>query len=251
MANNLDQQSADRSPPESGGMPASGPPAPGTSASQPPSSRPVDGSDYEVQPGDCISSIAFDHGFFWPTLWDHPANADLKAKRRDPNVLKDGDVVHIPKTTLRQESGATEQRHRFKRKGVPAKLKLRFLFNGRPRENLPFTIQLDGLLSEGMTDARGYLEFSIPPNAHEGILTLKSPNGEEYYRLDLGHLDPVDTPTGIQQRLRNLGFGCDLSREFDLQTADAARTFQSRHALNPTGEFDQAFRDKLKEVHGC
>jgi len=82
---------------------------------------------YEVQKGVCISSIAFNHGFFWKTLWKDGSNSQLKSKRKDPNILHEGDTVHIPDLALKEESGATEQRHRFKLKGVPAKLKLKLM----------------------------------------------------------------------------------------------------------------------------
>lgn len=42
---------------------------------------------YVVQKGDCLSSIAFGFGFLPDTLLNHPANAGLKQKRKDPNIL--------------------------------------------------------------------------------------------------------------------------------------------------------------------
>jgi len=90
--------------------------------------------DYTVQPGDCISSIAFERGFFWQTLWNDGGNAKLKELRKDPNVLQEGDIVHIPDLTLKQESGATENKHKFKLKGVPAKLKLRLMQPKPPKD---------------------------------------------------------------------------------------------------------------------
>lgn len=83
--------------------------------------------DHIVTSGDCFSSLSFEHGFFWETLWNHGKNAELKSRRKDPNILKEGDVVHIPDLTLKEEQGATEQRHKFKLKGVPAKLKVRVM----------------------------------------------------------------------------------------------------------------------------
>jgi hypothetical protein len=85
--------------------------------------------DYIVEQGDCISSVAYERGFFWETLWNHLDNGDLKQQRKDPNLLMEGDAVHIPDLNLKTVSGATEKKHTFKLKGVPAKLRLQ-VFDG-------------------------------------------------------------------------------------------------------------------------
>ena len=58
--------------------------------------------DYTVQSSDCMSSIAYENGFFWKTLWNLPDNTALKAQRKNPNVLMTGDIVHIPPKTAHQ-----------------------------------------------------------------------------------------------------------------------------------------------------
>ena len=79
------------------------------------------GEDYEIQEGDCVSSVAFSHGFFWETLWNHGNNSELKSRRKDPNILQAGDILHIPELTPRDESAASEKKHRFKLKGATSK----------------------------------------------------------------------------------------------------------------------------------
>lgn len=91
--------------------------------------------DHKVQQGECVSSVAFDHGFFWETIWNHPNNSELKFKREDPNVIRNGDVIHIPDLRVKEESGGTESRHRFRVNGVPAKLHLRFLEEKKPKKS--------------------------------------------------------------------------------------------------------------------
>src|ERR1700674_415579 len=90
---------------------------------------------YKIKTGDCISSLAYDYGFFPDTIWNHPDNAELKQKRKDPNVLMRGDLLVIPDKEIKEVTKSTEQAHRFRKKGVPAKLKVRLLKKGEPRKN--------------------------------------------------------------------------------------------------------------------
>jgi len=166
--------------------------------------------DDTVKQGDCISSIAQKHGLFWDKVWNHPKNAKLQETRKDPNVLSPGDVVFVPDKEEKEESGATEQRHRFKKKGVPAKLRLRIMEEpereesrqapaetapaqdsrdsqtedqevnqtqreDEPRRNVPYVLNIDSNLIEGTTDEEGMIEINIPPNAQRGCLILGLP----------------------------------------------------------------------------
>ena len=51
---------------------------------------------HTVREGECVSSIAYEHGLFPDTIWDHPDNSELKQKRKEMNLLEAGDVVEIP-----------------------------------------------------------------------------------------------------------------------------------------------------------
>ena len=76
--------------------------------------------DHTVEQGESVMSIAEENGFLCETLWNHPKNAALKAKRGDPDVLMPGDALHIPDRGEKKESAGLEQCHNFKRKGIPA-----------------------------------------------------------------------------------------------------------------------------------
>lgn len=69
---------------------------------------------HTLQPGESLQSLAKHHGFaHWRAIYQHGANASLRARRGAPNRLMPGDVVVIPDKTQAWESCATTQRHRF------------------------------------------------------------------------------------------------------------------------------------------
>ncbi len=70
-----------------------------------------------VGEGESSSSLAKKSGFFWRTVWKHAENAQLKALRKDPNVLFADDEIFIPELQVKEVSKSTDQVHQFKRKG--------------------------------------------------------------------------------------------------------------------------------------
>jgi hypothetical protein len=202
-----------------------------------------------VSQGECLASIAAANGFAWKTIWNHPDNADLKAERKNPNVLYPDDVVVIPDKQPKEESVATEQTHRFKRKGVPAMLKICLLNNGQPRKNLSWKANIDGNWQEGNTDSDGNLEIKLEPGCESGLLRLE--DGTEY-QLQLRELDPVDTVSGVQGRLNNLGYDCGpVDGKQNEPTTEAIKAFQGDCQLKVDGTISDEFCAKLKEIHGC
>ena len=220
--------------------------------------------DYEVEAGDCMSSIAYAHGFFWQTLWDLPANASLKNQRKNPNVLMAGDIVHIPDLTVKQESGAPEQQHKFLLKGVPEKLNITLLdASHKPRPNLDYLIVIEGHARKGKTDSNGRITESIPPNATNGKLTFAAPQPvdgtgkpvgkpkNQVMILQLGQLNPLSEVSGLKARLANLGFyKGPVDENLDAATKQAINVFQKKKGLPATGVADDATKAQLQKAHG-
>jgi hypothetical protein len=202
---------------------------------------------YEVAPGDSMPSIAKETGFFWETLWNHANNADLKAKRKNPNVLFAGDQVFIPKLETKTESKPTDAQHKFRRKGVPVKLVLKLLkSDGSARANEAYVLTVNDKDLKGNTDGDGVLKQYIPNDAKEGILKLN--DGKECFPVRIGALDPIDEISGIQQRLANLGFDCEETGQLDDATQRALVNFQAANKLDPSGAPDDPTKAKLLEL---
>ena len=200
-----------------------------------------------VGEGESTSSLAKKNGYFWKTIWEHGENAELKAKRKDPNVLFADDEIFLPEKELKEVSKPTEQKHKFKRKGEPCKVKVQLMKSGQPRKNEKYVLNLDGTLINGTTDGEGKLEHFIPGESRSALLLLR--DGQEAIPLRLGDLDPCDQATGVQQRLNNLGFDCGSEDgEVGDVTQEAIKKFQEAYNLKVTGEADEATKNKLKEL---
>lgn len=202
---------------------------------------------HKVGSGESTSSIASKNGFFWKTIWEHPENAQLREKRKDPNVLFENDEIFIPEKRVKEVSKGTEAEHSFKIKGEPCKLKLQLKKLGKPRANEDYVLDIDGKLTNGKTDGDGKIQETIPPTARNGRLILKG--GKEVINLGLDALDPVDTLSGARQRLNNLGFKCGSGNsEVDEAMEEALKKFQTQNEIDATGEIDGATKDKLREL---
>lgn len=207
-------------------------------------------TEYIVKQGDCLSSIANKYGLFWEKIWNHPKNAKIKEKRKDPNILYPGDVLFIPDKEEKEESAPTEQRHRFKVKGVPAMLRLQFKHGDKPRANEPYTLQIEGKIFSGTTDGEGKIKHPLPPNAKRGKLLLGE--YQEEFLLEFGHLDPIEEVSGVQARLNNLGFDCGkIDGVLGPKTEAALIEFQKQYGLLDTGNIDEQTIAKLRQVYGC
>jgi len=201
--------------------------------------------NHTVKQGECITSIADKYGLFWETVWNHDQNGELKQQRKDPNVLQPGDELFIPDKEVKEEDCATEQKHRFRKKGIPAMLKVRILLSNEPLSDKPYTLIIDDqIIAEGITDQDGFVEEPIPPNAREGSIIVGEGENRLVFPVSLGTLDPIDTDEGVAGRLMDLGYPAhdDLN--------EAIRAFQKDNDIEPTGNIDNQTREKLKEAFG-
>jgi hypothetical protein len=219
------------------------------------------GSYLTLKQGDHLPQIASDHGFSdWHTIWDDAHNTDLRNLRKDPGVLAPGDRVYIPDKDTREgqrvQSGSTA-RFRLKRSLPKLRLVVRG-FDGKPLADADCKVTIHGAATDTKTQADGLLEIDLAPDATEATLEA---NGQ-VWTLKIGHLDPVDTDTGLWARLRNLGYLVDDEAEGKgAATSEAPpgaaalrfaiELFQRDHQLAIDGDDPRSVKDKLREVYGC
>jgi LysM repeat protein len=198
-----------------------------------------------VTQGECLSSISAQYGLNWQTVWNHGENAELKAKRKNPNVLYPGDVLHVPDKELKYVSRPTGQAHRFVVSTQQTRVKIRLTVNDKPRTKVSFTLYADDeVLAQGTTDGDGFLSADIPSAIRDGRLEITEADVVDSYLLKFGNIDPIDTESGASQRLHNLGY-----RALD-DIGAGVRSFQARMKLPVTGDIDAATRSALEDKYG-
>ena len=206
-------------------------------------------SEHRVRQGETVTSIAARHGLTAARVWNDPANGSLKKQRGDPNILFPGDVVVVPDKETKEESGATEQRHRFRthRGTTSVRLVLRDEADA-PIADQPCTLVVGERSFNLNTGGDGLVEQVIRVGDETGSLLL----GEQVLPLRIGHLDPVAEPSGQRARLNNLGYRAgDVDGAEDADFRSAVEEFQCDHHLTVDGKCGPNTQAKLKEIHGC
>jgi N-acetylmuramoyl-L-alanine amidase len=207
---------------------------------------------HRVQQGDTIYSLSRRYGVPPDAIWDHPDNQELRQQNRHKAILYAGEVVTVPERELREETVPTDQRHRFLLRASRVPLELRFLDLDEPRAQAPYRLIVDVVHEfEGQLDDDGVLTVQIPADARRGEIWVGEEPDRDHHVFAIGHLDPANELSGVQQRLNNLGFPCGAEDgELGDVTRTALQAFQQKHDLEPTGELDDATRARLEEIYG-
>jgi len=162
---------------------------------------------HTVEEGDCICSIAAEHGVSWAAIHDLEDNDDLFGEKHC-NLLEPGDEVALPEPEPAPEEGseqvATNRRHTFVVRGLTT-LRLRLHVDGEPLAGEAWRLEVGERTLRGATDEEGLLRAVISPAEKTATLVLEGRN--EQVTLRLGALHPPDTDTawGVGARLQNLG----------------------------------------------
>ena len=218
--------------------------------------EPAGSGDREVQQGEDLESIAYAEGFLWKTLWDDPANKTLRDVRKHYDTLLPLDRLHIPELRIRYESESSETLHSYKRKSTVSNIRFRILWGGKPRDGEAYELVVGDQTYKGTTGTEAHLEYPIPASIQKVTLRLGTPPRVQEYEIWVGALDPIDSLTGVQMRLNNLGYGCGEPSEnmddpaMEEAVRKALKSFQFSQGLPSTGKADKKTLEALEQVHG-
>lgn len=228
------------------------------------------GKYHTVEQGEYLAMIARNYGFAsWKTIWDAAENQELKDKRKNPNILFPGDKVFIPDKETREETRATEKKHKFELQSEPLKVRIVLLgLKNKPLEGHECTLTVEGVSEKITTKADGKLEMTVSEKAAQGRLADLGRPGPQFRTerqipLRIGDLDPVDKVSGQIARLNNLGYGAgdipdhapteseEEAVRKSLQFRSAVEEFQCDFSLKVDGICGEKTQKKLEQVHGC
>lgn len=214
---------------------------------------------HTVEQGETMISIALAHGFSdWKKVWEHEGNAGLRDEREDPQVLHPGDEVSIPELEVKRVELETDTVHYFVRKTPTAPFSLTLLDEfGDPRAGCRYLLEVEELEFEQTVPDDGVISHELPVTAQVGVLTVFLDDDDEdeelflEYPIQLGHLDPIEELSGVQARLRLLGYAiAEIDGKASEDTTRAILEFQLQHMereeKDATGELDDDTRAAIQ-----
>jgi hypothetical protein len=215
-------------------------------------------TEYTVQQGDCLSSIAKQFGFVdWQTIYNDGLNSQFRKLRPDPSVLFPGDLLQIPDKKSKVELRQTAMVHVFQLAKKETRLRMIVRdINGQPLGGKRYKLTVEGEDHEGVLPDDALLDQPIPADALQGELKVWAeddyPDDPDTWALKLGHLDPVEQLTGVQARLNNLGYDCGPVDGINGPRTEAAvRAFQKDHGLDIDGIPGSKTQAALKGEYTC
>lgn len=217
--------------------------------------------EYTIQQGDTLLRIARRFGLNSSNaLYRHPDNTAFRQQRPDPNVTCPGDTILIPATSPNVFAGQVNRRHTFVVDQAPEQEVLILVLKtpqGQPLANVRTVLSAGDAVYEPVTDSNGQLtltldDLTLTEAQLDVYLNATDDQPAHCYLLQLAHLNPIETVSGIQARCNPLGFDCGpIDGVLGERTRQGIQTFQQASGLCLTGEPDAATCNALQKKYGC
>jgi N-acetylmuramoyl-L-alanine amidase len=164
---------------------------------------------YVICQGDYLAKLAYKFDFDADAVWNDPSNDDLRKLRPNPNIFLAGDILYIPDQVDKQpvvHTLVTGTTNSFVSPEPPTTT-VTHKFVGDDSNTYAskaYTVkeldQLTGLTSDG----DGVVTFQIPVTL-DTVTVVFTDTGESW-PLSVGDLDPINSRSGIFQRLQHLAY---------------------------------------------
>ncbi len=177
---------------------------------------------YVIRQGDYLLSLAYRFGFDADAVWKDAKNTNLQQLRQNPNILYPGDVLYIPDENVPpvMKTLATGTTNTFVSNAPTVTVSVTFTSDdGSALASMPCQVQELPELTGLQTDEHGLITLDVPVTFDAVTVTFASSG--DAFELQLGAMDPVDTPSGMFKRLQNLGL-IDAGAAFDDAVLQAA-----------------------------
>jgi hypothetical protein len=158
-----------------------------------------------IRQGDYLAKLADQLGFDADAVWGDDSNAQLRLLRPNPNILFAGDVLYVPDPAKAPpaQSLTPGSTNSFVT-NAPAMVSVSITFTDPGLASQAYTVpelpQLTGLT----TDANGLATLEVPVSQDSFTIAFATAGVSLLYQM--GHLDPINSLSGIFQRLQHLGF---------------------------------------------
>lgn len=203
---------------------------------------------YVVNQGDHLVNIAFRLGIDADETWNHPRNAELRA-RRHPNILAPGDILFIPTSSRQSLPFIQGAKNRYTASIPCTTLRITFQTAGKAISDEPFEVEGLGRPFSGKSDGAGLVNIEVP--AHVQQIDIHFTRLELVFPVLIGHMDPVDELSGVRKRLEQLGYYQGFEHiEADIRDRLAIESFQRKCGIEATGTLDDATKTALVEAYG-
>jgi N-acetylmuramoyl-L-alanine amidase len=213
---------------------------------------------HTVAQGETLLRIARQYGYQTSkALYNHPSNAEFKALRPDPNLIYSGDKITIPPKKEKFIPLRTNSINSFVVQNEKEYFRLQIIHeDGDDITGKRIVITIGSQTIDTVLPGNGLIEVELNENdslTGQVDLYLKEDQSSpsESFTAQVGHLDPIDTLSGVQARCNLLGFDCGTVDGISgSKTKAGVRDFQYEHDLEVDGIAGAKTKAKLQQVFG-
>lgn len=202
---------------------------------------PHDSGTHAYELSGSVHALAAASGMISTTLLEHGSNRELRDARTDQAFHPD-DMFEIPEVRQIQLDVESQEAHRFEF-GERAVARLELLHRGQLVASRALNCSWSEGSSDLQSDADGRVEIPLPTGVTRVTIEFcDDQGGVVSVLLNVGGLAPIQTLSGMLNRLRNLGY-MPIGNDYSMLTS-----FCIEHGIDPADVGTDRFIELLKRA---